>query len=306
MVRTAYVGWNRLNELGRQYYEEVKRGYDTQVDQKTSLRNRSNSQVELANKIIEGSLMFIRKIAYAMLNNGQKIKRLDGGLSNLRLKDFYRPFDADDLVGYGIEGIIEGLHRYDPSKGSISTFLVYATCPIMYRKANENGLIVSLPSHECDKALRIIRSSRSKREIIDRLSGGIEAKKKRALIIYNIIKGRYVDIDHRANDKEDSPSNDKWGDRYLADENSPNPEELINNTELADISRKVLNTLMPREERMLMLRFGIGEKSDSTLEEVAQDFWVTRERARQIEAKALRKMRHPARHKHLKEFIAKQ
>jgi DNA-binding CsgD family transcriptional regulator len=72
---------------------------------------------------------------------------------------------------------------------------------------------------------------------------------------------------------------------------------------LAEQTRKVLKTLTPREEKVLRMRFGIGEKSDHTLEEVGQDFEVTRERIRQIEAKALRKLRHPSRSKQLKSFI---
>jgi len=75
------------------------------------------------------------------------------------------------------------------------------------------------------------------------------------------------------------------------------------NIDLAEQVKKVLGTLTPREERVLRMRFGVGEKSDHTLEEVGQDFEVTRERIRQIEAKALRKLRHPSRSKRLRTFI---
>ena len=81
------------------------------------------------------------------------------------------------------------------------------------------------------------------------------------------------------------------------------PAEAVINMNLAEQTRKVLKTLTPREEKVLRMRFGIGEKSDHTLEEVGQDFEVTRERIRQIEAKALRKLRHPSRSKQLKSFI---
>ena len=81
------------------------------------------------------------------------------------------------------------------------------------------------------------------------------------------------------------------------------PSESVISVNLADQTRKVLATLTPREEKVLRMRFGIGEKSDHTLEEVGQDFFVTRERIRQIEAKALRKLRHPSRCKKLKSFI---
>jgi RNA polymerase primary sigma factor len=85
--------------------------------------------------------------------------------------------------------------------------------------------------------------------------------------------------------------------------NATSPSDAVVNYNLSAQTRKVLATLAPREEKVLRMRFGIGEKSDHTLEEVGQDFEVTRERIRQIEAKALRKLRHPSRAKKLKTFI---
>ena len=85
--------------------------------------------------------------------------------------------------------------------------------------------------------------------------------------------------------------------------NSCLPSDAAVNMNLAEQTRKVLATLTPREEKVLRMRFGIGEKADHTLEEVGQDFAVTRERIRQIEAKALRKLRHPTRSRKLKNFI---
>ena len=82
-----------------------------------------------------------------------------------------------------------------------------------------------------------------------------------------------------------------------------NPQEAVVERSLADQTRYVLATLSPREEKVLKMRFGIGEQSNHTLEEVGQDFEVTRERIRQIEAKALRKLRHPSRSRLLKSFV---
>ena len=90
---------------------------------------------------------------------------------------------------------------------------------------------------------------------------------------------------------------------FIEDKKVINPSEAIINLNLAEQTRRVLATLTPREEKVLRMRFGIGEESDHTLEEVGQDFNVTRERIRQIEAKALRKLRHPSRSKRLKNFM---
>jgi RNA polymerase primary sigma factor len=90
---------------------------------------------------------------------------------------------------------------------------------------------------------------------------------------------------------------------FIEDKSVINPSEAVVNMNLSETTTKVLSTLTPREEKVLRMRFGIGEKSDHTLEEVGRDFSVTRERIRQIEAKALRKLRHPSRSKRLKAFV---
>jgi RNA polymerase primary sigma factor len=90
---------------------------------------------------------------------------------------------------------------------------------------------------------------------------------------------------------------------FIEDKSITSPSESVVNLNLSEQTRRVLSTLTPREEKVLRMRFGIGEKSDHTLEEVGRDFSVTRERIRQIEAKALRKLRHPSRAKKLKSFV---
>ena len=96
--------------------------------------------------------------------------------------------------------------------------------------------------------------------------------------------------------------NSHLGD-FIEDQSAISPADAMITTNLAEEVRKVLTTLTPREEKVLRMRFGIGEKSDHTLEEVGRDFEVTRERIRQIEAKALRKLSHPSRDKRLKPFL---
>ncbi len=105
---------------------------------------------------------------------------------------------------------------------------------------------------------------------------------------------------------EETPMEDNENDvlsDFLKDNKNLSPEEAAIKMDLAQQTRKVLSTLTPREKKVLCMRFGIGEQADHTLEEVGRIFSVTRERIRQIEAKALRKMRHPSRSKHLKSFL---
>jgi RNA polymerase primary sigma factor len=107
-----------------------------------------------------------------------------------------------------------------------------------------------------------------------------------------------ISLETPIGEEEDSHLGD-----FIEDKNTVSPSESVMSNSLEDSTRKVLATLTPREERVLRMRFGIGENSDHTLEEVGQDFEVTRERIRQIEAKALRKLRHPSRSKRLRAFL---
>jgi RNA polymerase primary sigma factor len=90
---------------------------------------------------------------------------------------------------------------------------------------------------------------------------------------------------------------------FIEDKNAVNPQDAVLSNNLAENTRRVLNTLSPREAQVLRMRFGIGERSNHTLEEVGHDFDVTRERIRQIEAKALRKLKHPSRSRKLRSFL---
>ena len=107
-----------------------------------------------------------------------------------------------------------------------------------------------------------------------------------------------ISLETPIGEEEDSHLGD-----FIEDKKVVSPGDAIVNFNLAEQTRKVLRTLTPREEKVLRMRFGIGEKADHTLEEVGRDFDVTRERIRQIEAKALRKLRHPSRSKKLKSFV---
>ena len=107
-----------------------------------------------------------------------------------------------------------------------------------------------------------------------------------------------ISLETPIGEEEDSHLGD-----FIEDKKVLSPAEAVINFNLAEQTRRVLATLTPREEKVLRMRFGIGEKADHTLEEVGRDFNVTRERIRQIEAKALRKLRHPSRSRKLKGFV---
>lgn len=308
MVRT-YPGWDRLNELGIKYYEEVQRGYDTTFDERTNLRNRSDLQIRLANEIIDGSIGLIKKIAIDVLHGkGFKISNNANkkGFFTLSLKYTKQITDISDLVSYGSIGVIEDIHNFDPTKGSISTFIGYTAATKMYREASINSTLIYIPTYLYERAIKIIRKSRNKKEALDKLQfedNTIRMNRDRASLLYELIKGEYLDIDKiLSGSEDDSPDSEKWADRYLVDTNKPSAEEAIDNKKIEEIVGIVLATLLPRERKILRLRFGIGDDNAKTLAEIGSDFEVTRERIYQIESRALRKLRHPIRSKVLKPY----
>jgi RNA polymerase primary sigma factor len=130
-------------------------------------------------------------------------------------------------------------------------------------------------------------------EIADRMEMPLDKVRK----VMKIAK-EPISLETPIGEEEDSHLGD-----FIEDKGVVSPQEAVINMNLSETTRKVLESLTPREEKVLRMRFGIGEKYDHTLEEVGQDFDVTRERIRQIEAKALRKLRHPSRSRKLKSFL---
>ena len=147
------------------------------------------------------------------------------------------------------------------------------------------------------------RTSRSLVQLLGREPSPEELSEKMELPLEKVrmvmkIAREPISLETPVGEEDDSSLGD-----FVEDKNAINPADAVVEQNLSDQTRRVLATLAPREERVLKMRFGIGERANHTLEEVGQDFDVTRERIRQIEAKALRKLRHPSRSKLLKGFV---
>jgi RNA polymerase primary sigma factor len=149
---------------------------------------------------------------------------------------------------------------------------------------------------------KLVRAQRHLVQVLGRepdaeeLSAQMELPIEKVRMVLRIAK-EPISLETPVGEEEDSHLGD-----FIEDKAAICPQEAIMNHNLAENTRRVLATLSPREEQVLKLRFGIGERANHTLEEVGQDFEVTRERIRQIEAKALRKLRHPSRSRLLKSF----
>lgn len=250
---------------------------------------------------------------YQRVQQGQRIAEIAKNeliKANLRLvvsiakKYTNRGLQFLDLIQEGNIGLMKAVDKFEYKRGyKFSTYATWWIRQAITRAIADQARTIRIPVHMIETINKLIRTSRSlvqdlgreptPEEIADKMDLPVEKVRK----VLKIGK-EPISLETPIGEEEDSHLGD-----FIEDKSVISPAEAVISRNLAEQTRKVLATLTPREEKVLRMRFGIGEKSDHTLEEVGQDFDVTRERIRQIEAKALRKLRHPTRSKQLKPFV---
>jgi RNA polymerase primary sigma factor len=317
------AGGKPLSHVKKCFRQIPKSAKDNQVV--TSLKLKKTDLVTLKARIdnAEGCLKEIRW----RTNMGQRelretLKRVEESLekskyakrelieANLRLvvsiakKYTNRGLQFLDLIQEGNIGLMKAVDKFEYQRGyKFSTYATWWIRQAITRAIADQARTIRIPVHMIETINKLIRTSRylvqehgrepTPEEIAEKMEFPLEKVRK----VLKIAK-EPISLETPIGEEEDSHLGD-----FIEDKKITAPSEAVVNHNLGEQTRKVLTTLTPREEKVLRMRFGIGEKSDHTLEEVGRDFSVTRERIRQIEAKALRKLRHPSRSRKLKSFV---
>ena len=273
-----------VNDNVRMYLKEIGKISLLSLDEEQELSKRIASGDEEAKKILaESNLRLVVSIA----------KRYVGrGLLFL------------DLIQEGNIGLMKAVDKFDYDKGfKFSTYATWWIRQAITRALADQARTIRVPVHMVETINKLARVERQMALDLNREPTDSELAKKMNLPLDKIVEIRRISQDPVSLETPIGEEDDSHLGDFLADERTMGPEEYTDYTMLKEELKEVLETLTKREEEVLELRFGLYDGTCHTLEEVGKKFGVTRERIRQIEAKALRKLRHPSRAKKLRDFL---